>query len=213
MAAIWHHDERWLKRRILEEDGGGIISGKLAKGKGLIVLTPHLGNWEALSAFLTRWGALTVLYQPPKNAAVGAFMINGRLKPNVKLAPTNRLGVRQLFKALRSGEMVGILPDQVPDEGSGAELVPFFGEPALTMTLIHSLMERTGCEVVMAFCQRINGGFRMVVRECDAGIYSAEPNPAVAALNRSVETVVRMAPAQYQWEYKRFRGRPQGEPY
>src|SRR5690606_19831187 len=121
-----------------------------------------------------------------------------------KLAPTNRRGVSQLLKALRAGEIVGILPDQVPDEGSG-ELAPFFKQPALTMTLVHGLITRTDCEVVMVYCERIEGGFSMVVRECHEGIRAKDQAQALAALNHSVEDCVRAIPAQYQWEYKRFR--------
>ncbi|HEY7884321.1 MAG TPA: lysophospholipid acyltransferase family protein [Cellvibrionaceae bacterium] len=212
MAAIWCRDEPCLRRHILGEQGAELISHKLAQGRGLIVLTPHLGNWEAISLYASRFGPITALYQPPKDAATDAFMISGRLKPNVKLAPTSRRGVTQLLKALRAGEMVGILPDQVPDEGSG-QVAPFFNQPALTMTLVHGLIARTDCQVVMTFCERIAGGFKVVVRECDPGIRDENLDLALAALNRSVEDCVRLAPAQYQWEYKRFRTRCERDPY
>src|SRR5690606_28237488 len=138
-----------------------------------------------MSTYGARFAPFIALYQPPKNAAIDAFIMNGLLKPNVKLAPTSRRGVSLLLKALRNGETVGILPDQVPDQGSGV-MAPFFGEPALTMTLVHSLMKCTGCEVIMTYSQRVPSGFKVVVGECDPGIYAEDQAEAVAGLNRSV---------------------------
>ncbi len=212
IAAVWSRPVAWLDRHIQAEEETALIEKKLASARGLILLTPHLGNWEVMGPWGARFAPFTALYQPAKHPAIDTFMVSGRLKPNVSLAPTNRQGVGQLLKALRCGEIVCILPDQVPDAGSGIE-APFFGEPALTMTLVHSLMKCTGCEVVMSYCERVRGGFKVVVTECDPEIYADDPTVAVTALNRSVETCVRRVPSQYQWEYKRFRARPGGEPY
>lgn len=212
IAAVWSRPVAWLDRHIQAEEGAALITEKLARTRGLILLTPHLGNWEVIGPWGARFAPFTALYQPAKHPAIDTFMAAGRLKPNVSLAPTNRQGVGQLLKALRCGEIVCILPDQVPDTGSGM-VAPFFGEPALTMTLVHSLMKCTGCEVVMSYCERVRGGFKVVVTECDPEIYADDPAVAVAALNRSVEACARRVPSQYQWEYKRFRARPGGEPY
>jgi KDO2-lipid IV(A) lauroyltransferase len=177
----------------------------------VLVLAPHLGNWEVVSIFLAGYAPLTALYQPPPLPALDKLVLGGRSKSNITMAPTNRRGVMQLFKALQRGELVGILPDQVPDDGSGAEIAPFFGLPALTMTLVHSLVERTGCEVVCIYAERVKDGFRVVIRAPEPGIGDADLQRSVSALNASVENCARAIPEQYQWEYKRFRRLP--EPY
>jgi KDO2-lipid IV(A) lauroyltransferase len=91
-------------------------------------------------------------------------------------------------------------------------VVPFFGQPALTMTLVHSLIQRTGCTVVSAFAERVPAGFKLVILPADEGIYRDTAVESVTALNRSVEQCVRRVPSQYQWEYKRFRRLPADYP-
>ena len=67
--------------------------------------------------------------------------------------------MRQLFKLLNGGGVVGILPDQQPKAGDG-EFAPFFGVQALTMTLLGRLAQRTGATVLFAWCERIDTGDR-----------------------------------------------------
>ncbi|MDQ2076810.1 lysophospholipid acyltransferase family protein [Marinimicrobium sp. ABcell2] len=207
-AAVWCRPASWLERRMLSVEGDELIHRHLAEGRGLLVLAPHLGNWEVVAPFLADYAPLTALYQPPSLPALDSLVLKGRSKANIDMAPTNRKGVAQLLKALKRGEIVGILPDQVPEVGNGAEVAPFFGQPALTMTLVHSLIQRTGCAVVSVYAERVPGGFKMVVLPADEEIYSEQPQASVAALNRSVEACVRRAPEQYQWEYKRLRRLP-----
>ncbi len=207
-AAVWTHSREWLQRHIIEVENDQLLGAALAEGQGLLVLAPHLGNWEVVGPFLADYGRLTALYQPPRQAALDQMILEGRRKGNIDLAPTNLRGVSQLLKALKRGEMVGILPDQVPEPGNGAEVAPFFGQPALTMTLVHSLIQRTGCRVVSVFAQRVPKGFKLVVLPVDERIYAKDAVESVAGLNRSVEDCVVRAPTQYQWEYKRFRRLP-----
>lgn len=207
-AVVWSRSWEWLQRHIVEVENGEALDAALAEGRGLLVLAPHLGNWEVVGPFLADYGRLTVLYQPPRQAAIGQMILDGRQKGNIDLAPTNLRGVSQLLKALKRGEIVGILPDQVPEPGNGAEVAPFFGQPALTMTLVHSLIQRTGCRVVSVFAQRVTKGFKLVVLPVDERIYSQDAAESVAGMNRSVEDCVVRALIQYQWEYKRFRRLP-----
>jgi len=207
-AAVWNRSTDWLARQIVEIEGEAHLYKALEREKGLLVLAPHLGNWEVVAPFLARYARLTALYQPPKQAALDKLMLRGRTKDNIDMAPTNRRGVSQLLKALKRGEIVGILPDQVPEPGNGAEVAPFFGQPALTMTLVHSLVQRTGSDVLCVFAQRVPKGFRLVVLPADSAIHDEAAVDSVAALNRSVEACVERALSQYQWEYKRFRRLP-----
>lgn len=207
-AAVWRHSPQWLMKQIVEVEGAQHLHEGLEHGQGLLVLAPHLGNWEVVGSFLATQAPTTALYQPPRQPALDALIYAGRRRSNMEMAPTNRRGVGQLLKALKRQEIVGILPDQVPEPGNGGEVAPFFGQPALTMTLVHNLIQRTGCTVVSVFAERVPSGFRLVILPADEGIYHEAAPESVAALNRSVEQCVRRAPAQYQWEYKRFRRLP-----
>ena len=127
-------------------------------------------------------------------------------------------GVRQLFKILKDGGVVGILPDQQPKQGDG-EFAPFFGVPALTMTLLGRLAHRTGATVVFAWCERIDNGrdgrpaFALHIEAAPEAVSDADPAVAVTALNAGVERIARRDPSQYQWTYKRFTLRPSGSGY
>lgn len=211
-AAVWQHSPQWLMQKIVEVEGAQHLHEGLESGHGLLVLAPHLGNWEVVGSFLASQAPTTALYQPPRQPALDALIYEGRSRSNMELAPTNRRGVGQLLKALKRREIVGILPDQVPEPGNGGEVAPFFGQPALTMTLVHNLIQRTGCTVVSVFAERVPAGFKVVIQPADEGIYRDTVLESVTALNRSVEECVRRAPAQYQWEYKRFRRLPADYP-
>jgi KDO2-lipid IV(A) lauroyltransferase len=108
--------------------------------------------------------------------------------------------------------VVGILPDQQPKQGEG-EFAPLFGTPALTMVLLSRLAQRTGATVLFAFAERLQDGrgFRLHFLPAPPGVADPDLATAVAALNRGVEDCVRIAPAQYQWHYKRYSIRPPGD--
>ncbi|WP_039916045.1 lysophospholipid acyltransferase family protein [Cellvibrio mixtus] len=207
-GAIWRNSWEWLDRRIVTKEGDDLLRAKLAEGKGVLVLAPHHGNWEVVAPYLASVANLTAMYQPLENPKMDELVLAGRSKLNITMAPTNRKGVMMLFKALQGGTIVGILPDQVPARDAGGEVAPFMGQPALTMTLVHGLIQRTGCAVCSCYAERVPGGFKIVVLEADPDIYSADQHTSVTGLNASVAACVRRAPAQYQWEYKRFRRLP-----
>ncbi len=210
-GAIWRNSWSWLQGKIVAMEGDEILRAKLAEGKGVLVLAPHHGNWEVVAPYLASIANLTAMYQPLDNPKMDELVLAGRSKLNITMAPTNRKGVMMLFKALQGGTIVGILPDQVPGRDAGGEVAPFMGQPALTMTLVQGLIQRTGCAVCSCYAERVEGGFKIVVIEADEQIYSEDPLTSVTGLNASVAACVRRAPAQYQWEYKRFRRLP--EPY
>jgi KDO2-lipid IV(A) lauroyltransferase len=208
-GAIWRNSWQWLENNIIEMEGDELLRAKVAAGKGVLVLAPHHGNWEVVAPYLASVAHLTAMYQPLENPEMDKLVLAGRSKLNISMAPTNRKGVMMLFKALQNGTIVGILPDQVPDKESGSQVAPFMGVPALTMTLVHGLIQRTGCAVCSCYAERVKGGFKIVVIEADPAIYNEDQLTSVTGLNASVAVCVKRAPAQYQWEYKRFRRLPE----
>jgi Kdo2-lipid IVA lauroyltransferase/acyltransferase len=211
-GAIWRNSWPWLANKIVAMEGDELLREKVSAGKGVLVLAPHHGNWEVVAPYLASVAHLTAMYQPLENPQMDKLVLEGRSKLNISMAPTNRKGVMMLFKALQSGHIVGILPDQLPDSDSGRVVAPFMGVPAWTMTLVHGLIQRTGCAVCSCYAERVAGGFKIIVMEADADIYSEDQQTSVAGLNASVAACVRRAPSQYQWEYKRFRRLPEEYP-
>lgn len=189
-------------------EGKEVAEKALAEGKGLIVLAPHLGNWEVLGLYLTQLAKVTNLYQPPKMKGLEPLIRRARERDGATLVPTNSRGVSGLLKALRAGGICGILPDQNPNELKSGDFAPFFGQQALTMLLAHKLINKTGAKVVFAFAKRMPTGFRVIFRQAPSGIDSDSSVESLRALNQGVENLVLEAPEQYQWEYKRFKVRP-----
>lgn len=198
---------------IREQHGVALFDAALAAGRGLIIAAPHFGNWELLNQWLASRTPLAILYRPPESAIGEAFLRRVRADEGGRITQVRAEGpaVRQLFKLLQGGGVVGILPDQQPKAGDG-EFAPFFGVQALTMTLLPRLAARTGAPVLFAWCERIGtgGDFALHVEPAPEALAAADPHVAVAALNATVERIARRDPAQYQWTYKRYTLRPPG---
>jgi len=211
---IWRKGYPWLVENIVSCQGMEHLQKRSDNGAGTIFLVPHHGSWEALGIWLAQLGPMTSLYEPAKHPALDSWIKSSRLRSGMSLAPTNVRGVAQLLKGLKRGANVAILPDQSPRLSGGAFSV-LFGVPALTMTLTHNLIQRTGCQVLFVAAIRVKGGFEIVVQPATDDIYSADEQSSLLALNAGVESIVALAPSQYQWAYKRFRIQPDqaGEPY
>lgn len=203
---IWYQPVDRTLAQVESIQGRELIDDARARGKGVIVIAPHLGNWEALGYFLARDYPITCLFKPQPSSWRNEIIHHGRSRAGTKLVPTNRKGVLAIARALKAGEVTGILPDQIPDKNSGVAYVPFFGRPTATMTLIPSLLQRGNAEAVAGFAKRLpDGRFRIIFQPVPQAIYHKDTNSAAAALNQTVEALIAQAPEQYQWEYKRFR--------
>ncbi len=196
----------------LRWEGAELLEALLARGKGLVLLTPHMGSFEvSAQAYAERFGArqpITVLYRPARQAWLRELEETARARPALATAPANLAGVRLMMRALQRGETVGLLPDQVPPEGMGV-WVPFFGQRAYTMTLAAKLVQQTGAAVAVLWTERLARGAGYVVH----ALALPEPLPEAAAgdaasalaINRSMEAVIRMKPSQYLWGYHRYK--------
>jgi KDO2-lipid IV(A) lauroyltransferase len=197
----------------LDWQGESLITDALKAGRGLVLLTPHMGSFEVAAQavaqrFASEFGPITVLYRPARKAAVRAVMDESRARPGVSTAPATLSGVRQMMRALRRGEAVGLLPDQVPPEGMGV-WVPFFGKPAYTMTLAARLVQQTGAVPLLIWGERLPRGAGYAVRASTLD----EPLPAddatqaesAAIINRAMERLIRQCPQQYLWGYHRYK--------
>lgn len=211
MPACWLGDREALIALIDDGDLDLRLQQRLAKGKGLIIAAPHLGNWELGVHWLSKQAPITILYRPPRQAWLEEVLIAGRRQGQATLVPTTRSGIRALYQALQRGEMIAILPDQQPKQEEGGVFAPFFGQQALSMMLLSRLAAKTGAPVAFMFASRQGKGFKAHWLDADPRVGDQDPQIAVTALNQGIEQCVRLEPKQYQWTYRRFSKRPAGE--
>lgn len=204
LVPVWFRDLEDVESLIRECRGWEHVEAARVAGRGIIFLTPHLGCFDISARHAARSFPITVLYRPPKLAWIEPLMVAGRARGRVKLAPTDLRGVRALYRALRKGEAVGLLPDQAPGLGEGV-WVDFFGRPAYTMTLAGRLAESSGAAVLPAYARRLEGGRGYIIVIKPKLALPADPQGAAAAINRAVEELVRECPEQYLWSYNRYK--------
>jgi len=176
----------------------------------VVFLTPHLGCFEVTAqAYAQRFGQqgrpITVLYRPPRKQWLRNLVVSTRERPGMATAPTTMAGVKQMLKALKAGQCVGLLPDQVPPESQGV-WAPFFGKDAYTMTLSARLALQTGAVVVLAWGERLAWGRGYVVHVRPmAESLATDLVEAAAQINRAMESLILQCPAQYLWGYARYK--------
>jgi Kdo2-lipid IVA lauroyltransferase/acyltransferase len=213
LGAVYRWPERRWRRLTVAVEGDRLIDAALERRQGVLILVPHFGNWEFLALALGRY-RVTALYDPPRIAALEPLVRQARDRAGANLLPIDAGGLRGFYKALVRGQVAALLPDQVPDRNAGV-YVDFFGAPALTMTFVHRLLQRTDPVVLLGTAVRREAGFE--VRYIDLGRALHDPDPLVSAraMNRAIEDLITTDPAQYQWEYKRFKRQPRGraDPY
>jgi KDO2-lipid IV(A) lauroyltransferase len=199
--AIWQWPQEKLLPLVKVWHDWHLVEEALAQGKGLIFLTPHLGCFEITSIYYAAYHPITVLFRPPKKSWLAPLIDAGRCKGQVKLAPANVQGVRALMQALKRGEAIGILPDQIPSEGEG-EWADFFKTPAYTITLASKLAEKTGAPVIMVFGERLANG-----QGYEIHITPISNIATPALLNQAIEQQIAQKPEQYLWRYNRYKSR------
>lgn len=206
---LWRRSSDWLQTKILSVEGEHLLRNALENDRGTILLVPHQGNWEVVGLWVAKFTQMTSLFQPPKMPKLGDWIKSARQRTGAHLVPTNVRGVAALVKALQRGETTAILPDQQPPANSG-EFAPLFDIQALTMTLPYNLLKRSSSQIIFACALREQGGWRLHFFDARQDIYSPDLRSSLSAMNEDIEAIANLATDQYQWEYKRFRARPEG---
>lgn len=205
-AKTWGMPTDYSVAQIRQVHGEEVFHRALAAGRGTIGIVPHFGTWEFMNAWINQYTAPIIMYKPGPDKGVDAFVRDARGRLNATMVTADERGVKAVFKGLRQNGFCAILPDHVPHDNGGI-FAPFFGISTWTGVMVPKLVARTGCTVIMMACVRRPGGdgFEITFSEPDPEIYSQNLFTATAAMNRSIEAVIRRDPAQYQWTYKRFR--------
>ncbi|UIN21025.1 lysophospholipid acyltransferase family protein [Herbaspirillum frisingense] len=185
-----------------------LVEQALAAKSGVIFLTPHLGCFEISAQVVAHQTSLSVLYRPPRKAALKPLIEGARARANLHLAPANLAGVRILLKALKNGQAIGLLPDQVPQNGEGV-WADFFGKPAYTMTLPAKLQQMSGAPLLLVYAERLSWGRGFAVHFVPfEGELPESPVQQARAINAAMEKLIAHCPAQYIWSYNRYKTPP-----
>jgi len=215
LAHVWMRPQDQVLT-ITRATGWEHVEAARAAGKGILFLTPHLGCYEVTAQYYANNPAagapLTVLYRRPRKAWLAPLIEGRRARGNLSLAPADLSGVRRLVRALKRGEAIGVLPDQVPSKGEGV-WAHFFGKYAYTMILPARLQKLTGAALLLAHGERLEPGRGWVVHF--SVIDEPLPDDPVAAatrINAALEQLIRRNPEQYLWGYNRYKTPQSAEP-
>jgi KDO2-lipid IV(A) lauroyltransferase len=203
LPALWLRPNAEVAALVREAPGAEDAYAEQRRGKAVLFLTPHIGSFEVAAQYAANRMPITVLYRPPKVRWLEPVMREGRGRPNVHLASADWRGVKKIFQAIKRGEAVGLLPDQVPGVGEG-EWSDFFGRPAYTMTLAAKLAGRDNVACYLAFARRLprGAGYSIVVRPLPP---AKAGESATRRMNRALEELIAECPEQYLWGYNRYK--------
>jgi KDO2-lipid IV(A) lauroyltransferase len=203
--------ERVARRASL--DNWELVQAALDRGRGIVFLTPHLGCFEIVAQQIALRTPLTVMYRPPRQKAFKPLVEDARARENLMLAPANMSGVRIFAKCLRKGQPIGLLPDQVPQEGEGV-WADFFGRTAYTMTLPAKLALMGDAQVIVTYAERLSFGRGYIVHfvPFDSSTLGDTPEQQARAINAAMEQLIARNPTQYFWSYNRYKVPPRAQP-
>lgn len=206
VVPVWFRPYPHVLQLVRECVGWEHVEAAVQSGRGILAMTPHLGCFEIVSLYYAARHPMTVMYRPPRQRWAEALMRAGRARGKIELATADMRGVRLLLAALKRGEAVGILPDQVASKGEGV-WADFFGRPAYTPTLPARLADSTGAVVLMMFGERLSygRGYRVHIQPMPEGALSGDKQLATRALNATLEDLIAQHPDQYLWSYNRYK--------
>jgi len=173
--------------------------------KPVIFMVPHYGCWELTARVLSLSNRVTFMYKKLKSQDKEEYLLSKRQIGNLSMAPADRYGVIKIQKAIKAGEMIGILPDQFPGTNS-SEKVNFFGEKAFTMTLLVKLAKKNNAKVILAWTERLSFGRGYKLNLKPVNITSSDNEiENLKRMNMVIENLISLKPEQYLWSYKRFK--------
>ena len=201
---IWCADPARVSRHATVENWA-LVQTELDAGRGIVFLTPHLGCFEIVAQEIALRTELMVMYRPPKKDALKPLIEGARARKNLLLAPANMSGVRMLAKFLKKGQPIGLLPDQVPQEGEGV-WATFFGRDAYSMTLPAKLAQLGNATVIVTYAERLPAGRGYVIHFVPfTESLDGDTASQAQAINTAMERLIARNPTQYYWSYNRYK--------
>ncbi len=192
-------------------EGREHLDTAIAEGHGVLITTAHFGNWELMGVALAHIGVpMNVIARTIDDPQVESVLNRLRTRTGARVIHKDR-GVRPALRALRAGEVVGVLVDQntLPSQAS---FVPFFGKMAATTRVSAQLHVRSGAPVIMLFCVPEGERYRFVIEPLDTTGVSIQGTDKVeqltAAMTTQIEHHIRLCPEAWLWIHDRWRSRP-----
>ncbi|MEM7498537.1 MAG: lysophospholipid acyltransferase family protein [Pseudomonadota bacterium] len=202
LSVEYAHFDRFIDAVEIEIEGIEHLEAARAGGRGVVMVTAHYGNWEALRLAARRAGhECGIIYRPFNNRLLDAYslqLIAANGEPVMQKGPK---GMRALHAHVAKGGMALILVDQ---RTTGAPLIPFLGVPAETLTVAAALAARTGAALVPAVAPRLDAHGRFGAR-FEPEIPPGEPGAMMAEVNQRIGAWIEKDPAQWFWLHRRWR--------
>jgi len=202
----------WSWARYVELDDLGPALRTILAGRGVILLTPHFGNFELLGYTICRLGIpLTAIMRPLDNALVNRFLVRSREAGGLALL-YKRGAMAQAPEILASGQPLCFIADQ--DAGRKGLFVEFFGRPASTYKSIGLLAMQQRVPIVVGVATRTRPGFHYrihVERIIPPEEWEQRDDPLLwvtQEFSRAMEAAIRRAPEQYLWAHRRWKHQP-----
>ncbi len=174
--------------------------------KKTILLVPHIGCWEITGRVLANSRKVTFMYKPLKSKRQNDYLFKRRNQGNLTMVSADKSGVLKIQRALKNGELVGMLPDQDPGNQGGI-MASFFNKKVNTMTLLVKIAKKQDAQVLMCWAERLSKGkgYVLNLEPVDLSINGETLESQVASMNYSVEALIKRMPEQYMWGYRRFK--------
>ena len=208
IAYLWSPRNASRLQTLVFCDHWPLVEETLAQGRGLILISPHVGCFEMLGPLYSQRHTATVIFKEPRMKWVTDLITRFRLSPQLTFVPATQKGVKGLVRTLMRGHTIGVLPDQVPTNGNGV-YAPFFGQPAYTATLVQRMQSIRQTPIFTVGLERLDNakGYRLHVIPMTAPL-SEDPTLAATEMNAALEEMIRRMPTQYLWGYNRYKTPP-----
>lgn len=213
----------WLRRaspedvrRLVVFEGLEHLMNPIENGRGVVLGTGHVGNWELFNAGLCAYGVpLTIAVRELDDPGMDGIITGLRERFGTEVIPRGASAGRKLLHAIKGSRAVGLLIDQDIPSIPGV-FVPFFGRPAWTPSGAAMIALKAGCDVVPGFIHRRPDGSHLVKIEPPLelppeGAIEDRAWQLTAAVTSRVEWQVRAWPEQWVWMHRRWRTRPENE--
>ena len=193
----------------LAPDGERLLRASQAEGKGVVLVTGHIGAWELFARRIAALGfPCGTVAKEAQDPRITALLQRSREAAGLRVFwRGDKMSARQMLRFLRSGGMLGFLIDQ--DTRVAGHFVPFFGRSAFTPRAAGDLAARLGAPLVFACTHRVASGVhRMVVRQIDVprtGDRDRDSFALTAAATREIEEEIRKRPDEWVWMHPRWR--------
>jgi len=201
----------FLKSRVKLENADRIKSS-LEKGKGVIVLTAHFGNWEiaSLAASLNGY-TMSVFAREQKYERLNDLLNQFRQSTGCKVI-TKGFSVKDIIRTLNNNGIVAMLSDQ--DAGASGVFVNFFNRPASTAPGIVVFSLKTGAHILPSFIWRTGAGHHIArageaLQLIDTGNKENDVKKNLQKITNILEDYIRKFPEQWLWAHKRWKSTPQ----